>query len=194
VGVEGTAKCSNRVSIGRFNQYNGREVPNVSSKISIVALLCVSFFANSRPASAQQVGGFPNLGHIGPSTGEVVGVIVGAAVAIGVVVYLVIPKQKTIEGCIEVAEGGLRLTADRDKRVYSLEASSTVSLQPGQRVVLKGKLGKKHDGIRDFEVRKLTKDQGSCSVRGLIQTLPIEIQAKSAASGLAQTMSPGTSE
>jgi hypothetical protein len=87
---------------------------------------------------------------------------VGAAVGIGVVVYLVVPKQKTIEGCIESGDGGLRLTNDTDKRSYVLDPGG-VSLQPGQRVALKGRPGKKHSGSRAFAVKKLKKDEGSCS-------------------------------
>jgi cytosine/uracil/thiamine/allantoin permease len=44
-------------------------------------------------------------GHIGPSTAEIVGILVGTGAAIGVVVYLVIPRQKTIEGCVEASDG-----------------------------------------------------------------------------------------
>jgi hypothetical protein len=88
--------------------------------------------------------------------------MVGAAAVIGLVVYLVIPKQKTIEGCVVSGDGGLQLTSDKDKRAYALE-SGTVTLQPGQRVTLKGKLGKKHSGTRDFGVNKLVEDEGTCS-------------------------------
>ncbi|GEM_PF-5260384 len=136
----------------------------MSSRFWIGLLLCASLFVNSRPASAQQSGGFPDLGHIGPSKAEVVGILVGAAVVIGVIVYLAIPKQKTIEGCIESAQGELRLTTD--KHTYAFGANSTVKLQPGQRVVLKGKPRKKHAGIREFEVRKLVKEEGRCSGTG----------------------------
>lgn len=136
----------------------------VSNKFWVAAFFSASLLVNSKPASAQQ-GGFPDLGHIGPSKAEVIGVIVGAAAVIGVVVYLAIPKQKTIEGCIESSDGGLRLTTHKDKRVYVLEAGSTVKLQAGQRVVLKGKPHKQH-GTRVFEVRKLTKEEGVCQAGG----------------------------
>ena len=102
-------------------------------------------------------------GHIGPSTGEIVGILVGTGVAIGVVVYLVIPKQQTIEGCVEASDGNSRLTTEGTKHTYVLETGD-VKLQAGRRVKLKGKRGrKKESGDREFEVRKLVKDEGACS-------------------------------
>jgi hypothetical protein len=71
-------------------------------------------------------------------------------------------ERQTIAGCIESGDGGLRLISDKDKRTYALD-SSTLNLQPGQLVTLKGKADKKHSGSRDFRVNKLVKDQGTCS-------------------------------
>jgi hypothetical protein len=90
-------------------------------------------------------------------------VIVGAAAVIGVVVFLAIPKQSTITGCVESGDSGLRLTSDKDSHIYVLAVGS-VNVQAGQRVSLKGKKGKKSSGTRAFEVRKLLKDEGSCKV------------------------------
>jgi len=132
----------------------------MSNKFWIVLFLSAALCVSSIPATAQ-AGGFPNLGHIGPSTGEVVGILVGAGVAIGVVVYLVIPKHKTIEGCVLTNDGGLRLTSDKDKQAYALGMDNSV-LQPGRRFRLKGKPGKKKSGTRDFRVTKVIKDEGPC--------------------------------
>jgi hypothetical protein len=52
------------------------------------------------------------LGHIGPSTAEIVGILVGTGAAIGVAVYLVILPQKTIEGGMETSDGRLQLTTE----------------------------------------------------------------------------------
>jgi len=38
-------------------------------------------------------------------------------------------------------------------------------LQAGRRFRLKGKLGNKKSGIRDFRVTKLIKDEGACAVQ-----------------------------
>jgi hypothetical protein len=115
----------------------------------------------SVPALGQN-SGF-QLGQIGPSKGEIVGAIIGAAVVIGVVVYLVIPKQSTIGGCVESGDRGLWLRSEKDHRIYVLD-TGRLSVQAGQRVILKGKKGKKSSGTREFEVRKLLQDEGSCKV------------------------------
>lgn len=53
------------------------------------------------------------------------------------------------------------MTNEKDSRIYVL-AMGNVGVQPGQRVRLKGKKGKKVAGTRAFDVRKLVKDDGSC--------------------------------
>jgi hypothetical protein len=134
----------------------------MSGKLWIGILLCTSLCVSSSPAPAQQ-----GFGHIGPSNGEIVGILVGTAAALGLIVYLVIPKQKTIEGCVESGEGGMRLTDDKDKHTYAL-VTDKVSLQPGRRLTLKGKKSKGKSGTRQFGVRKLVNDQGSCKERSLL--------------------------
>jgi hypothetical protein len=124
-----------------------------------VVLIAVLFLTCA--ASAQT-----GLGGIGPSKGEIVGIAVGAAAGITLVVYLLIPKQKTIEGCVESADSGMRLIDEKDKRTYLL-VTDKVSLQPGQRVALKGKKSKDKSGTRQFRVRKLLKDQGTCKQQTL---------------------------
>lgn len=132
----------------------------------IVLLLSGALCFSSGPTLAQS-GGFPNLGHIGPSTGEVVGILVGAGAVIGVVVYLAIPKHKTIEGCVESSDSGLLLTSDKDKRSYAI-ATDTTPLQSGRRFILKGKRGKQKSGIRSFRLTKIVRDEGACSEHSLL--------------------------
>jgi hypothetical protein len=86
-------------------------------------------------------------------------IAIGAAAVIGVAVYLIIPKQSTIEGCIESGDGGLQITSP--KAVYIL-ALDGFRLHAGQRVTVKGRRSKQKSGIRKFEVRKLVKDEGAC--------------------------------
>ena len=130
----------------------------MSSKFWIVFLVSGALCVSASPALAQvDLSG----SKIGPPKGEIVGAIVGAAAAVALVVYFAIPKQKTIEGCVEPGDGGLQLKSDKDKRIYALDTNA-LSLQPGQRVTLKGKLGKKHSGTRHFGVNKLVKDEGTC--------------------------------
>ena len=127
-------------------------------------ILSTVLFMNSSPAAAQQSGGFPNLGRIGPSKAQVVGAIIGAAVVIGVVAYLVVPKKTTIEGCVEPddASGSLRLTNKKENRRYILLLDK-VPVRAGHSVVLKGKKRGMRSGDREFAVKKLLKDEGACA-------------------------------
>lgn len=132
-----------------------------SNKLWVVVFLCGSLCLGSSHLTAQ-TSGFPNgWGPIGPTKGEVVGIAVGAAAVIGLIVYLSIPKQKTIEGCVDYANSVKVLTNENDRHAYEL-VSDTVAVQPGHRLKLKGKKGKKVSGVRQFNVRKLVKDEGIC--------------------------------
>jgi hypothetical protein len=108
-----------------------------------------------------QTGGF---GNIGPSKGEVVGIIAGVAVGIGVAGYLIYRgthKRVSIQGCVTSDENGLRLSNEKDKKTYTL-AGDSGTLQSGQRVALSGKKTKDSTGKLIFQVQKLARDFGAC--------------------------------
>ena len=109
---------------------------------------------------------FPQTGgHIGPSNGEIVGIIVGAAAAItvvGILIYREAHKHPSITGCIASGVDGLTLNNEKDKKVYALSGDSA-ALRPGERVTLTGKKIKDSDGKPSFQVEKLTKDYGTCN-------------------------------
>jgi hypothetical protein len=103
-------------------------------------------------------------GQIGPSKGEIAGIIVGVAAAItvvGFVVYHETHKHATVTGCVTAEAAGLSLKNEKDAKVYVLSGDSA-ALKAGEHVTLKGK--KKNDSSekRIFEVEKLTKDYGAC--------------------------------
>lgn len=138
--------------------------------ILLCADLCVSLPRHS--LAQTDLSGF----HVGPSKGEVIGAIIGAAAVTGLVVYLVVPKQKTIEGCLYSGSEGLQLTSADGKHIYVLKTAGS-NLQPGRRVILKGKPGKKHGKVREFEVRKMLKDESACAEPSHAAILPIHIWA-----------------
>ena len=74
---------------------------NATLKVLAVVLLMAVL---SRSASAQT-----GLGHIGPTTGEVVGAVVGVAAVTTLVLYLTLHKTY-ITGCTQPAEGANSLT------------------------------------------------------------------------------------
>jgi|SRR5215469_1042001 len=144
--------------------------PRMRNQPRLVLALCVGLGVASSPAAVAQadLSGF----HVGPSKGEVIAAIVGAAAVVGVVVYFAVPRQKTIEGCIDATQGDLRLTSKDGKHIYVLDAGS-LNLQLGQQVILKGKPRKKHDRMRDFQVRKILKDNGACTGAPHAADLPV---------------------
>jgi hypothetical protein len=113
----------------------------------------------SRPAVAQSSASsnwnFPNF------TGIKIGIVVGAVVVGGLVVYLVIPKQKTIVGCVESVNGVSTLNDEKDHRTYAL-LTDDVALQSGQRLKVKGKKSKDKSGAWRLRMKKLVKDEGAC--------------------------------
>jgi len=110
-----------------------------------------------------QIGG--NLGNIGPSKGEVIAIIAGAAAAITVVGFLIYHethKHPSITGCVASGADSLTLKNEKDKKVYALSGDSA-ALRVGERVTLKGKKTKDSSGKPLFQVEKLTKDYGACN-------------------------------
>ena len=99
--------------------------------------------------------------RIGPSGAEVAGIVVGVGVGVAVVIYLVVPKEKKIEGCVAASDHGMQLTNEGSHESYALTGESA-NLQAGTRVKLKGKLHKQHAGVREFEVRQVVKQEGTC--------------------------------
>lgn len=106
---------------------------------------------------------------IGPSTGEIVGVAVGAIAGTAVVVGTIVAvnhDHHTLKGCVSSEPDGLQLTRDSDKKVFSLTGTST-GLKPGEKVKLHGTRQKKRKGTpgnQQFFVEKVTKDLGQCQV------------------------------
>jgi hypothetical protein len=132
---------------------------------SLVLLLAAPAFA--------QYGGSPGMGSTGSSgvyqapkggygssTGIAVGAGAAAAAGIGIT-YLALRNHGTIVGCVEPSSDGIKLMNEKDKNTYALVASN-VSLNPGERVALRGKKSKSGSGAPSFAVSKLVKDYGAC--------------------------------
>jgi hypothetical protein len=109
---------------------------------------------------------FPQTGgHIGPSNGEIVGIIAGAVAAVtvvGILIYREGHRHPFITGCVASGADSLNLKNEKDKQVYALSGNSTV-LKVGERVKLRGKKMKDPGGKPSFQVERLTKDYGTCS-------------------------------
>ena len=122
----------------------------------VVLILCLVLVV---PATSQS-----GIGNIGPSNGEIVGILVGAGAAIAVVaivIYRKKHKRPTIVGCVSPGADGLSLINKKDNQVYTL-TGDTASLKANEQVALKGKKLKDSNGKPTFQVEKLTKDYGAC--------------------------------
>ena len=124
----------------------------------VVIVLCVALAVPALPQS------LCCSGNIGPSKGEVIGIIAGAAAAIGVGGYLIYRashKYALIQGCVTSGQNGLSLQNEKDKKTYALSGDSS-ALRAGQRLVVRGKKQKDSSGKVAFQVQKVQKDLGEC--------------------------------
>jgi hypothetical protein len=125
-------------------------------RTSVVLALCLFLVLPALPQTG---------GHIGPSNGEIVGIIAGAAAAVtvvGILIYREAHKHPSITGCVATGADGLNLRNEKDKEIYTLSGNSTV-LRAGERVKLQGKKMKNSEGKHSFQVERLTKDYGTCN-------------------------------
>ena len=114
----------------------------------------------SGAALAQYPGGgaAPSYGNKGAVIG---GVAAGAAVGAGLI-YWKTRSHAKLQGC--VAGDGDKLVSEKDKQTYSLSNKQNQSLKPGARVELVGKKTKNAAGEPIFEVHKMSRELGQCTV------------------------------
>ncbi len=105
--------------------------------------------------------------NIGPTKGQVVGVILGAAGVIGGTTAVLIEvhhKHHTVKGCVSSGANGLQV--ESDDKTYLL-TGNTLNIKTDSLLKLHGtKLRKpKHSAAAPtFEVEKISKDYGPCRV------------------------------
>jgi hypothetical protein len=106
---------------------------------------------------------------IGPSEGEVVGVIVGVVAAAGVATAVLINVEHThhnVKGCISTTPAGLEIT-DAKTRQRFLLSGATADLKGGSLVRIHGSRAKKPHGStsdQGFVVQSLNKNYGACTM------------------------------
>ena len=139
-------------------------------KLSAIVAVCVLLAPADVPVLAQKHETQPPqlfTGSIGPSTGEIVGALVGIAAVgagIGIGIYFVVKHNHSVTGCAASTAGGMTLTTESDKHTYSL-IGDVAGIKPGNRVRVSGKKAKeKSSGTAQFLVEKVSKDFGACSV------------------------------
>ncbi len=107
-------------------------------------------------------------GHIGPTTGEVVGVgvaVVATVVVATVVLVHVHNSHYTVRGCVTAGPDGLKLHENGNNKVYAL-TGVTANVKPGDVIKLHGtklKGQKDNAGDLDFAVESINRDYGPCT-------------------------------
>ena len=127
-------------------------------RTSLALALCLLL---ALPALPQSGGG-----TIGPSNGEIIGIIAGVAaglVVVGVLIYHGTHKHaSSMTGCVASGADGLTLRNEKDKKVYALSGYSA-ALTAGERVTVQGEKVKGASGKASFQVAALAKDFGACT-------------------------------
>jgi hypothetical protein len=117
--------------------------------------------------AANSTSGCNSSGHIGPSTGEIVGATVGiaAAVVVGTVVLVEVNKSHhTIKGCVTAGPDGILVHNESDQKIYSL-SGVTAEVKVGDVVKVHGSKEKNQkDSSSDigFVVARMSRDYGPC--------------------------------
>ncbi len=140
--------------------------------VCLVVAISVSALAQAYPPTG---GGGTSTGSTSGSTGgyggsgAAIGVGVGAAAGVGIL-YLALHNKGSVVGCVESSTDGIKLMNEKDKNTYALVGGGS-TLQPGQRVELKGTRGKDKSGKRTFQVRKLARNYGSCNSESALSSI-----------------------
>ena len=139
------------------------------------AILATALMFGVSTLAAAQYGGGGGMGGSGmpgsptytphgtySSKGAIIGGIAGGAAAGAGLLYWKLHNRAKLEGC--ACSDGDRLVNEKDNQTYSLANRQNETLKPGERVELLGKKVKDNSGEPMFEVHKMTKDLGQCSV------------------------------
>jgi len=131
----------------------------------IKVAVCALMGAVVSSARAQNLPGWPDE-QIGISKGQERAIVAGIAAsgaAVGIGVYYLVRRNRSLTGCAVSGPGGLELQNQGDQETYGL-VGEIAGIQPGDRVRVSGKKEKKHAGVvRVFLVEKHKKARGSCA-------------------------------
>ena len=104
----------------------------------------------------------------GSSSGKAIGIGVGAAAGAAVAIALLVHHHHaaaraaaSLTGCTQSVLDRISLKNEVDSQTYML-LSNDKSLQPGERVELKGVVTKEGPDVQAFRVKSVVKNYGSC--------------------------------
>lgn len=126
--------------------------------LALVASISGTAIAQYPGGGAGGAGTRPSYGSKGAVIG---GVVAGAAAGAGLL-YWKLHNRAKLQGC--VADGGDKIVNEKDNQTYSITNKQNESLKIGERVELLGKKAKDASGEPTFEVHKVSKDLGQCTL------------------------------
>ncbi len=124
----------------------------------IVAFTLLASISATAHAQYGGPGSTPSYGSKGAVIG---GVAAGAAAGAGLL-YWKLHKPSKLQGC--VTGDGDKLINEKDDQTYLLTHTEKQTLKIGERFELLGKKTKANSGELGFEVHKLSKDLGQCTL------------------------------
>jgi len=121
-------------------------------RVALVAILILAIASHARAESLQAAGDQIVIGIV----------VVTAAVAVTVTLLILHQKHKksSITGCVSSGAGGMVVTDEKDKRIYSL-AGDPPGAKPGDRMTLEGRRNQRGT-TPVFEARSVIRDFGAC--------------------------------
>ena len=122
-----------------------------------ILLLCALCLTTTRTARA-------DVADVGDAkaTGVIIA-IVGVGALIGLGVYYAVRHGHSLRGCASSHPDGMQLLNEGDQKTYLL-GGNVNGVKPGDRVRVTGNKQKNGGSGRQFFVKKLSKNYGSCSV------------------------------
>jgi hypothetical protein len=123
-----------------------------------VALVLLALLPGIAMAQYPAGGPAPSYGSKGAVIG---GVAAGAAVGAGLL-YWKFHSRAKLQGCL--SDQADKLLNEKNNQTYTLTNKRNQTLKAGERVQLLGKMRKDASGESTFEVQKMSKDLGQCTV------------------------------
>ena len=122
-----------------------------------ILLLCALCLTTTRTARA-------DVADVGDAkaTGVIIA-IVGVGALIGLGVYYAVHHGHSLKGCASSHPDGMQLLNESNQKTYLL-GGNVNGVKPGDRVRVTGNKQKNGGSGRQFFVKKLSKNYGSCSV------------------------------
>ena len=125
------------------------------------AIVALGLLASISATAVAQYGGPGSTPSYGSKGAVVGGVVAGTAVGAGLL-YWKLHKRTKLQGC--VTGDGDKLVTEKDNLTYRLTNTQKRALKTGERFELLGKKTKADSGEFGFEVHKMSKDLGQCTV------------------------------